>query len=712
MSALADYKLDIFDTYNFLVISPFAFITSTILIFAQLTNRKLLKQPGDLIFMVSISEFFLSAHYFLSALRTTYITSAYKEQSPFCTFNSYLSNIFSVMEYAYNVSLMCHIFFTLKSAVQKSFVPKKLYHVISFLFVIGVNYFYVSRGKLGKSPYGLCGVRVGELEGGTTKNVFRDVWMGSISVLGGVSLGIFVLVYTSRNLPNFGRELNELKRDFMNYYKSYIQACIFIWIAIFGSHLAQVLGENQSMYLEENHTWRGAFFDIGRIGNTAKVLMPLLLFFIRIQDPLIRKNIWTPISNIKNKITGGQSRKSSINSDAATELSNSNRKSSGGDELQRKSSTISNSSRRRATTTTGLTEAFDLDDIAETDTDDLMWMELLPNKIKESYTRTFLACIQNYYQDRLNQKKDALSKNRGDTHDVFMYEVKGNQLMKKMKTDRSIIDCKFTIYNAAVFSEVIASHFNPIDIEGAMDIIKNEDRIKKAGESGGGASGELFMFSHDGKLILKTATENEVEIFLKIMVDYKEHLRLNKRSQISKIIGLFDFIFDGSDKSIKLILMENLFVLNSDAMLRKYDMKGSKHSRKVLKHYNDLPEDKRVDKILKDLDFLELDKDIDVSPEQREEIVKSIGADVDFFTRHQIIDYSIILAVVGMWLTVDRQNLSGGTSRTCKSLWDEPTLHRSCERPQNSVLVGDHRLLSALRFQQSHGALPETGGEV
>src|SRR3990167_3642205 len=495
MSALADYKLDIFDTYNFLVISPFAFITSTILIFAQLTNRKLLKQPGDLIFMVSISEFFLSAHYFLSALRTTYITSAYKEQSPFCTFNSYLSNIFSVMEYAYNVSLMCHIFFTLKSAVQKSFVPKKLYHVISFVFVVGVNYFYISRDKLGKSPYGLCGVKVGELEGGTTKNVFRDVWMGSISVLGGVSLGIFVLVYTSRNLPNFGRELNDLKRDFMNYYKSYIQACIFIWVVIFGSHLAQVLGENQSMYLEEFQNWRGSFFDIGRIGNTAKVLMPLLLFFIRIQDPLIRKNILTPFSKIKRKFTGAMSSRktSTISSEAITELGTSNRKSSGSEDVHRKSS-LSNSSRRRATTMTGLTEAFDIEDIAESDADDLMWMELLPNKIKESYTRTFLACIHNFYQERLNQKKDALSKNSGDTHDVMVYDIKGNSLMKNLKTDRSIIDCKFTIYNAGIFSEIVTSHFNPIDIKDAMDIIKNEERIRKAGESGGGGSGELFMF--------------------------------------------------------------------------------------------------------------------------------------------------------------------------------------------------------------------------
>lgn len=642
MGFIGDYRLDIFDTYNFLIISPFAFLASLVLILAQITNPQLLRQPGDLIFMVSISELFLSLYYFFMGLRTKYITSTVREVSPFCRFNSWVVNIFGTLEYLYALCLMCHLFFTLKSAIQKSFVPKKLYHFINIAVTVALNFFYVNGSSLGKTPYGMCGTRVGSIgDRGQTEGVLKDVWLSALSVLFAVSLGIIVLVYAIRTLPNFGKELNELKRDFMNYYKAYIQACILIWIVIFGSHLAQIIGEDQSREVEERQNWLGVIFSLGRIGNTAKVLLPLVLFFIRIQDPLIRKNIWSPWSRVARRMsliepseeyvrrmTRAATMKSSKNS-AETNLS-------------------------EALDSSKQDEAGNFADMVEEETDDLMWMNLLPTKIKESYTRTFLACIYSKYPKKLEEKKGTSCSSKEDTQDVIMYEIKGARLMEKLNTKKSIIDCRFTIYCPAAFRDIIESSFKQIDIQGSLDIALNEDKIKKAGESGGGASGELFMFSHDNQLILKTANHEEVEVFKDILLDYKEHMRLNKRTQISKIFGLFDFTFKGSDKSIKLILMENLFTPNSDCMLRKYDMKGSKHSRKVLKHYHDLTPQSRVEKIMKDLDFLEIDKSLNIQEGLLADMLKTIENDVEFFRSHQIIDYSIILAVVGAF-DADRQ---------------------------------------------------------
>ena len=154
------------------------------------------------------------------------------------------------------------------------------------------------------------------------------------------------------------------------------------------------------------------------------------------------------------------------------------------------------------------------------------------------------------------------------------------------------------------------------------------------------------MFSHDNKLILKTANNEEVKVFNKIMLDYKDHLKSHPKTQIAKIFGLFDFTFRESDKSIKLILMENICILNSEFILRKYDLKGSKHARKVMKSHRDVSLDRKIDKIMKDMDFLELDKQILVDDEDRLVLKKNIQADVEFFSRHGIIDYSVILAVV------------------------------------------------------------------
>ena len=634
MSFAGDYSLDIFDTYSFLIISPCAFLTSCILIFAQLTNRQLLKQPGDLIFMVSISELFLSVHYFMTALRTSYITVSYRESSPFCTWNAYFDNVFGTLEYLYNVCIMCHIFFTLKSAIQKSFVPKFLYHFANIAITVLFNVFYVYSNRLGKSPYGICSLRAGEKTGTQTVGVYKDLWMSLAMLVCGVTLGIFILFYTSRTLPNFGREYNDLKRDFLNYYKNYIQACILIWIIIFGSQVAQVIGQDQHMLLSENQNWFGALFAIGRLGNTAKAVMPLLLFFIRIQDPLIRKKIWSPFSRIKTRIS-----KIDLN---LIQSINSNREStnslndplSGGAGEDSSANNMANQ--------------------VEAESNDLMWMNLLPSKIKESYTRTFLACIQRYYVERLEQKKLLSdSTNKLDFQDATCYSIQGQGLMKELKTSKSLINCKFTIYSPGLFKSVLDSSYKKVDIGASLDIVKNEDNIRKAGESGGGASGELFMFSHDGQLILKTATHDEIEVFKDILLDYKEHFRVYRKTQISKIFGLFDFNFEGSDKSIKLILMENLFTVNKEAVLRKYDMKGSKHSRKVLKNYTGVSKDTKIDKIMKDIDFLEIDKLLAAGSERREEITKYVDMDVYFFRTHNIIDFSLILAVCDARLLTD-----------------------------------------------------------
>ncbi len=611
-----DYRMDVFDTYSFLIIAPASFISSGILIFAQLVNRILLRQPGDLIFMVTVAELFLSAHYFMSAIRTTYITATVTEASTFCQINSWLSNIFTLLEYLYNISILCHIIFTVRSAIQKSFVPKKIYHIAAFAITILYNYTLYRDKSFGKTPYGMCGHKIGHLDfNGRTREVFRDNWPVILATLFGVALGIFVLVFTSRSLQNFGSEMNELKRDFLNYYSSYIQACIAIWLVFLFSQIAQVIGTDQDFDLAENQTFAGSFFRIGRVGNTAKALMPLILFFIRIQDPLIRKNIWTPFSKITKKYFS---------------ISNSLNKTSLTDPLD-------------VTLDSG-----NMADQVEGDPDDLMWMNLLPTKIKENYTRTFLACIQKKFPERLEQKKKVQCLTQDDTQDVICYTIKGQVLKKMLKTDKSILDCKFTIYCPALFREIIQSSWSTLDIASSMDISKNEDRIKKAGESGGGASGELFLFTHDSKLILKTATNQEIEIFKKIMLSYKDHLKAYKNSQIGKIFGLFDFRFYGSDKSIKLILMENLFLVPSRCILRKYDMKGSKHSRRVLKDYKSLDTSSVIKPVLKDLDFIDIDKDIKLTVEAKEELIRNINADVSFFTNHEIIDYSIILAVIDL----------------------------------------------------------------
>ena len=59
-----------------------------------------------------------------------------------------------------------------------------------------------------------------------------------------------------------------------------------------------------------------------------------------------------------------------------------------------------------------------------------------------------------------------------------------------------------------------------------------------AGE-GAGRSGSFFFFSHDSKYIIKTMTKCEVEIYLKMLPMYLNHLRTNRKSLLAPILGVF-----------------------------------------------------------------------------------------------------------------------------------------------------------------------------
>jgi len=139
---------------------------------------------------------------------------------------------------------------------------------------------------------------------------------------------------------------------------------------------------------------------------------------------------------------------------------------------------------------------------------------------------------------------------------------------------------------------------------------KNEEQIKKSGQSDGGASGEFVFFSHDRRLFIKTMTAEEFDIAAAPEGDflwrYHRHLTENPKSLISKIFGIFTIQFTymdekGGDKKYSepfhLMVLENLANLNEkqwgEMVYSAYDIKGSTNSRAKYKKEKDI-EDKLV----------------------------------------------------------------------------------------------------------------------
>lgn len=76
-------------------------------------------------------------------------------------------------------------------------------------------------------------------------------------------------------------------------------------------------------------------------------------------------------------------------------------------------------------------------------------------------------------------------------------------------------------------------------------------------------------------------------------------------------------------------------------------MKGSTYHRRVHnRSYDEFTEESKIDDTLKDEDFIEIEKELDLQYHDHIRIVNQISRDVEFFHSKKIIDYSMIVFVI------------------------------------------------------------------
>lgn len=158
-----------------------------------------------------------------------------------------------------------------------------------------------------------------------------------------------------------------------------------------------------------------------------------------------------------------------------------------------------------------------------------------------------------------------------------------------------------------------------------------------------GKSGSLFYYSFDGKFILKTISRLEFVFLQRILKDYYEHLMSHEDSLMIRVFGLHKIkTFRNKSKfnKIYVIVMQNL--LDSDLRLDiKYDLKGSFYGRTARTAHTYW--DKSIP--LKDLDFLEDEMRIFLEKNDRKKFLQVLEKDCEFFVKHNIIDYSLLIAI-------------------------------------------------------------------
>ena len=171
-----------------------------------------------------------------------------------------------------------------------------------------------------------------------------------------------------------------------------------------------------------------------------------------------------------------------------------------------------------------------------------------------------------------------------------------------------------------------------------------------------GKSGSFFYFSRDYRFIIKTIRHSEHKFLLSILKAYHTHVRSNPHTLLSRFYGLHRVKLPRGRK-IHFVIMNNLFPPHKD-IHETYDLKGSTVGRE----YPEERAKKNPRAVLKDLNWINRGKMLELGPEKRALLTEQLRRDSAFLKTVYVMDYSLL---VGIHL-VQRGNRDNVRSNTLK----------------------------------------------
>lgn len=228
--------------------------------------------------------------------------------------------------------------------------------------------------------------------------------------------------------------------------------------------------------------------------------------------------------------------------------------------------------------------------------------------------------------------------------DDFKEIRRHNLLPGQLNAQRSI--CRFRDYAPLIFEKIrkiynieADSYIKSLGVEKIMSSLLKSEFSSLIGLMSTGKSGSFFYFSDDCKYVLKTMTREEYIFLRRILPDYYKHIADNPDTLIPRFFGFHKIMYKNKRQFIKryFVVMANVFYSGYEINMR-YDLKGSSYGRET-----DNNEDYSVAR--KDLDFNRSDMKIKLGVEMREEFLKQVASDCEFFERMHIIDYSLLVGI-------------------------------------------------------------------
>ncbi|SCV74004.1 BQ2448_6436 [Microbotryum intermedium] len=193
----------------------------------------------------------------------------------------------------------------------------------------------------------------------------------------------------------------------------------------------------------------------------------------------------------------------------------------------------------------------------------------------------------------------------------FSFDIVGNELTPSVK-----YDFKFKDYAPWVFRELREYFY--LDPSDYLVSLTAKYILSELGSPG--KSGSFFYFSRDYRFIIKTIRHAEHKFLRSILKQYHDQAPRGKK--------------------IHFVIMNNLFPPHRD-IHETYDLKGSAIGRKT-------PDEKLQENshaILKDLNWIERERQLDLGPEKKALFEEQLRRDTELMQKLRIMDYSLLTGI-------------------------------------------------------------------
>ena len=190
-----------------------------------------------------------------------------------------------------------------------------------------------------------------------------------------------------------------------------------------------------------------------------------------------------------------------------------------------------------------------------------------------------------------------------------------------------------------MFRELREAHFH-LDPADYLLSLTEKYILSELGSSG--KSGSFFYFSRDYRFIIKTIHPSEHKVLLSILKSYYAHVKSNPHTLLSRFYGLHRVKLPRGRK-IHFVIMNNLFPPHRD-IHETYDLKGSTVGRLY-------PEEKAAKNpraVMKDINWINRDKQLELGPEKRALLCEQLRRDSEWLKSVHVMDYSLLVGIHNM----------------------------------------------------------------